>query len=160
MISSISTIRSLIAISKQKKKKLKVIEIGPGSGMLGLLANWFNINYTSFDITNAFAIQVCTLYKFLFDKDFLDLSSISYSSNFDGEKKTAKASDDNVKWLNENGKRLDHPKPHAVSLFDSKLGSALGTVMDNGEVLYIAPSRLVVRATIPPSVGHYFWMNK
>jgi hypothetical protein len=78
-----------------------VIEIGSGSGMLGLLANQFNINYTSFDITNAFAIQVCTLYKFLFDKDFLDLSSISYSSNFDGEKKTAKASDDNVKWLNE-----------------------------------------------------------
>lgn len=65
-----------------------------------------------------------------------------------------------VKWLNENGIRLDHPRPHAVSLFDSKLGSALGTVMDNGEVLYIAPSRLVVRATIPPSVGHYFWMNK
>jgi len=65
-----------------------------------------------------------------------------------------------VKWLNENGTRLDHPKPHAVSLFDSKLGSALGTVMDNGEVLYIAPSRLVVRATIPPSVGHYFCMDK
>jgi hypothetical protein len=102
MISSISTIRSLLAIQKQKKKnKLNVIEIGSGSGMLGLLANQFNINYTSFDITNAFAIQVCTLYKFLFDKDFLDLSSIPCPSNFDREKKTVKASDDNIKWLNE-----------------------------------------------------------
>jgi hypothetical protein len=78
-----------------------VIEIGSGSGMLGLLANQFNINYTSFDVTNAFAIQLCTLYKFLFDKDFLDLSSISCSSNFDKAKKTVKASDDNIKWLNE-----------------------------------------------------------
>jgi hypothetical protein len=65
-----------------------------------------------------------------------------------------------IKWLNENGKRLDGPKPHAVALFDSKIGAALGTVMDNWEVLYIAPSRLVVRAEIPANVGHYFWMNR
>jgi hypothetical protein len=101
MISSISTIRSLIAISKQKKKKLKVIEIGPGSGMLGLLANWFNINYTSFDVTNAFAIQICSLYRFLFDKDFVDLSSIPYLGNLEREKKAAKKSRSNIEYLKE-----------------------------------------------------------
>jgi hypothetical protein len=47
-----------------------------------------------------------------------------------------------------------------VALFDSKLGAALGTVMDNGEVLFIAPSRLVVRSAIPANIGHYFWMSK
>jgi hypothetical protein len=40
------------------------------------------------------------------------------------------------------------------------MGAALGTVMDDGDVLFIAPSRLVVRSKLPGNVGHYFWMNQ
>ena len=65
-----------------------------------------------------------------------------------------------VKWLNENGTRLDKPKPHAVMLLKSQLGAALATVMDNGEVLFLAPSRLVVRSKLPDDAGYYFWMNR
>ena len=65
-----------------------------------------------------------------------------------------------IKWLNENGERLKEPKPHAVVLLKSELGAALGTVMSNGEVLFLAPSRLVVRSNIPDNAGYYFWMNQ
>lgn len=65
-----------------------------------------------------------------------------------------------VKWLKENGTRLDKPKPHAVMLLKSQLGAALATVMDNGEVLFLAPSRLVVRSKLPENAGYYFWMNQ
>jgi hypothetical protein len=65
-----------------------------------------------------------------------------------------------IKWLNENGTRLRDPKPHAVALLPTTAGAALGTVLDNGELLYIAPSKRVVRASIPAGLGHFFWMNK
>jgi hypothetical protein len=65
-----------------------------------------------------------------------------------------------IKWLNENGTRLAEPKPHAVVLLDGSMGAALGTVMDDGDVLFIAPSRLVVRSKLPGNIGHYFWMNQ
>jgi hypothetical protein len=78
MISSISTIRSLL--SYQKSKSLNILEIGPGSGMLGLLANYFKINYSAFDITNAFSIHIMSLYSFLFKKNFKDFGLIPFSN--------------------------------------------------------------------------------
>jgi len=78
MISSVSTIRSLL--SYQKNKSLNVLEIGPGSGMLGLLANYFKINYSAFDITNAFSIHIMSLYSFLFKKNFKDFGLIPFSN--------------------------------------------------------------------------------
>ena len=78
MISSISTIRSLL--SYQKSKSLNVLEIGPGSGMLGLLANYFKINYSAFDITNAFSIHIISLYTFFFKKKFKDFALIPFSN--------------------------------------------------------------------------------
>jgi hypothetical protein len=78
MISSVSTIRSLL--SYQKNKSLSVLEIGPGSGMLGLLANYFKINYSAFDITNAFSIHIMSLYSFLFKKNFKDFGLIPFSN--------------------------------------------------------------------------------
>jgi hypothetical protein len=65
-----------------------------------------------------------------------------------------------IKWLNENGSKLDQPKPHSVALLPGHIGAALGTVLDDGNVLFIAPSKRVVRGQIPQGVGHYFWMNK
>jgi hypothetical protein len=65
-----------------------------------------------------------------------------------------------IKWLNENGSRLDEPRPHSVALLPGRIGAALGTVLDDGSVLFIAPSKRVVRGQIPQGVGHFFWMNK
>jgi hypothetical protein len=59
---------------------LNVLEIGPGSGMLGLLANYFKINYSAFDITNAFSIHIMSLYSFLFKKNFKDFGLIPFSN--------------------------------------------------------------------------------
>ncbi len=78
MISSISTIRSLL--SYQKNKSLNILEIGPGSGMLGLLANYFKINYSAFDVTHAFSIHIMSLYSFLFKKNFKDFGSMPLSN--------------------------------------------------------------------------------
>jgi len=69
MMSNISTIRTLLSF---KKKKLSILEIGPGSGMLGLLANHFKIKYTAFDISCAFSVHIMSLYSFLFKKNFKD----------------------------------------------------------------------------------------
>ena len=78
MMSSISTIRSLL--SYHKNKSLTVLEIGPGSGMLGLLANYYKINYSAFDITNAFSIHIMSLYSFLFKKNFKDFGLIPFTN--------------------------------------------------------------------------------
>jgi hypothetical protein len=86
VISSISTLRSILAKQEELKKKLSVIEIGGGSGMLGLLAKYFGINYTTFDITNAFAIHQSCLYETLFKKDFNNLGSVENKKYIEAEK--------------------------------------------------------------------------
>ena len=65
-----------------------------------------------------------------------------------------------VKWLNENGRLIDGPRPHSVVLLNGNTGAALGTVMDNEDVLFIAPGKRVARAVISPTIGHYFWMDR
>lgn len=81
MISSISTLR-ILKIKKTQwgiTRPLRVLEVGPGSGMLGLLLSEnTGINHTMFDVTNAFAIHICSLYNFLFGKDFRDLSYVPH----------------------------------------------------------------------------------
>ena len=64
-----------------------------------------------------------------------------------------------IRWLNENGKRLTQPTPGAVALLPANVGLALATVLDDG-ILFIAPSKNVVRSPIPTGMGHYFWMER
>jgi hypothetical protein len=64
-----------------------------------------------------------------------------------------------AKWLLQNGTRLSAPEPHAVVLLPGASGGALGTVMEDGNVLFISESG-VVRAPLPPDLGHYFRLNK
>lgn len=86
IISNISTIRAILAKQHELKKPLSIFEIGPGSGMLGLLAKYFGINYTSFDITNSFAIHNSCLYTILFEKNFNNLGSIENKNCTEAQK--------------------------------------------------------------------------
>jgi hypothetical protein len=63
------------------------------------------------------------------------------------------------RWLLQNGTRLKNPKPHAVVLMNGNAGGAMGTVLDDGSVLYIGVNG-VVRGPIHDSPGRYFWLNK
>jgi len=65
-----------------------------------------------------------------------------------------------AKWLLENGTRLHAPEPHAVVLLPGSTGGAMGTVVDDGKVLFITESAGVVLAHLPASIGHYFRLNK
>lgn len=65
-----------------------------------------------------------------------------------------------VRWLLQHGKRIDEPCPHAVVLLPADQGGAMGTVLDDGRVLFISPNNGVVISTLPSSVGHYFWLDK
>ncbi len=64
-----------------------------------------------------------------------------------------------AKWLLQNGTRLPSPEPHAVVLLPGSSGGAMGTVMDDGSVLFISEGG-VVRAPLPPNLGHYFRLHK
>ena len=64
-----------------------------------------------------------------------------------------------AKWLLQNGTRISCPEPHAVVLLPGSSGGAMGTVMDDGSVLFISEGG-VVRAPLPPDLGHYFRLNK
>jgi hypothetical protein len=65
-----------------------------------------------------------------------------------------------VRWLLENGKRLKDPQPHAVVLLPGPSGGAMGTVMEDGQVLFINETAGVVIAPVPATIGHYFRLNK
>lgn len=65
-----------------------------------------------------------------------------------------------AKWLLENGQRLNGPEPHAVVLLRGAQGGAMGTVMADGQVLFISENSGVVIAPLPASLGHYFRLNK
>lgn len=64
-----------------------------------------------------------------------------------------------VRWMLQNGKRLAEPVVGAVALLPANVGSALGTVVDNG-LLFISPRGRVILAPTSNDAGHYFWMNK
>jgi hypothetical protein len=65
-----------------------------------------------------------------------------------------------VKWLLQNGTRLDGPEPHAVVLLPGSMGGAMGTVLSDGNVLFITEKLGVVIAPIPSGIGHYFRLHK
>lgn len=64
-----------------------------------------------------------------------------------------------VRWLLENGTRLQSAKLGAVVLLPATAGSALGTVLDDGAI-FLSPNQTVVKAPLPNGVGHYFWMHQ
>lgn len=65
-----------------------------------------------------------------------------------------------AKWLLQNGTRLKKGEPHAVVLLPGAKGGAMGTMLDNGEVLFISERSGVVIAPLPSDLGHYFRLHK
>ncbi len=65
-----------------------------------------------------------------------------------------------MKWLLQNGTRLSAPEPHAVVLLPGSKGGAMGTVLSDGNVLFITEKLGVVIASIPSGIGHYFRLHK
>ena len=65
-----------------------------------------------------------------------------------------------LRWLLDNGTRIDTPRPGAVAFLPGEAGAALATVLEDTAVLFIAPSQNVVRSYIPAGMGAYFWMNR
>jgi hypothetical protein len=65
-----------------------------------------------------------------------------------------------LRWLLRNGTRLDGPEPHAVVFLPGAMHGAMGTVLDDGQVLYISEHSGVVIAPLPPSIGHFFRLHK
>jgi hypothetical protein len=65
-----------------------------------------------------------------------------------------------AKWLLQNGTRLDSAELHAVVLLPGASGGAMGTVLDDGNVLFITEKSGVVIAPIPAGTGHYFRLHK
>jgi hypothetical protein len=63
-----------------------------------------------------------------------------------------------ARWLLQNGKRSTDKNLGRVGLLPGNAGAALCTIMGDGTVMYIAPSKAVVRT--PIAVKHTFKMNK
>jgi hypothetical protein len=64
-----------------------------------------------------------------------------------------------ARWMIENGTRLKRPVIGAVAMLPAAIGSALGTIVEDG-ALFLSPSGAVIRAPLPGGIGHYFWMNQ
>lgn len=64
-----------------------------------------------------------------------------------------------VRWLLQNGRRIKQAMPGAVALLPAAMGSALGTIMEDG-ALFLSPSGVVIKAPLPANVGHFFWMHE
>ena len=64
-----------------------------------------------------------------------------------------------VRWLLQNGQRLKAPRPGAVALLPATVGSALGTIVEDG-ALFLSPGGTVIKAPLPAEVGHFFWMHE
>ena len=64
-----------------------------------------------------------------------------------------------VRWLLQNGQRLQNPQPGAVALLPAAVGSALGTIVEDG-ALFLSPGGTVIKAPLPADVGHFFWMHE
>jgi hypothetical protein len=64
-----------------------------------------------------------------------------------------------VRWMLENGVRTHQPVIGTVVLLPAAIGSALGTIVEDG-ALFLSPGGMVVKAPLPGNIGHYFWMNQ
>ena len=63
-----------------------------------------------------------------------------------------------ARWLLQNGKRTTNRDLGLVGLMPGAAGAALGSIMGDGTVLFIAPSKAVIRT--PVDVNYAFRMNK
>jgi hypothetical protein len=54
---------------------------------------------------------------------------------------------------------LTEPTSGAVALLPANIGSALGTIVEDG-ALFLSPSGTVIKAPLPAGVGHFFWMHE
>lgn len=63
-----------------------------------------------------------------------------------------------LRWLLENGERINAALPGAVALMPGVSGAALGAVTDHG-VIFLGVSQNVVHTPVPPGAGYYFWMK-
>ena len=70
MMASIPSIRAINCLSRQKNKKLNILEIGGGSGMLGHLCNSYDHIYTNFDITQSLFIHNITVNTLMHKDNF------------------------------------------------------------------------------------------
>ncbi len=64
-----------------------------------------------------------------------------------------------ARWMVENGTRLQQSRLGAAVLLPASSGLALGTVLEDGAI-FLSPGGTVIRAPLPSSIGHYFWMNQ
>ncbi len=64
-----------------------------------------------------------------------------------------------ARWLFDNGKRIYEPRAGAVMLLPGHAGAALATCLGD-DVIFISPSKNVVRSQLPFGVGNYFWMDR
>lgn len=65
-----------------------------------------------------------------------------------------------AKWLLQHGTRIAGPEPHSVVLLPADHAGAMGTVLDDGRVLFISKNNGVMIGELPPSIGHYFRLDK
>jgi len=65
-----------------------------------------------------------------------------------------------ARWLLQHGKRLEGSEPHALVLLPSQGVGAVGTVLDDGTMLFIGSGGSVIRTAVPDNSGWYFRLNK
>ena len=61
------------------KKKINILEIGPGSGYLGCLCGMVGYRYYSMDVAQAFYIHQSNLLEEMFSSKFIDLATSNYN---------------------------------------------------------------------------------
>jgi len=83
MLSSIPTLRIINSLENDLGRKIKILEIGGGSGLLGHMCHWSGHTYTNFDITQNFCIHNITVGKSLYGKEFFDASEMPYTTDGD-----------------------------------------------------------------------------
>ena len=83
MLSSIPTLRIINSLENDLGRKIKVLEIGGGSGLLGHMCHWSGHTHTNFDITQSFCIHNITVGKSLYGKEFFDASEMPYTADGD-----------------------------------------------------------------------------
>jgi hypothetical protein len=65
-----------------------------------------------------------------------------------------------ARWLLKNACRLNGPELHAVVMLPCERSGALGTIVGDNDVVYIAPSGCVVRSPLPEGFGWHFRMKR
>jgi hypothetical protein len=64
------------------------------------------------------------------------------------------------RWLLQNAERIHNPEPHSIVLMKGQGMGALGTILDEGGMLYISAGSGVVLAPVPEEARHFFKLLK